>query len=370
MITTRRLLALVILVAAIAATYSMLSYSESKTKEPHTHIIDRAGIIPRADLPRFDQYMSYIMRESGVDIHMVFLPSAGGVPIEYLTRDMMDELQVGAQTGRERGLLLLYDMEAKQLKVEVGYGLEGWFPDIFVHHLVEDHARMFFSSDNVSLGLRLLLRLLQNRIREAVIHQEFDPRIFEKIKLSPHMSGGGGVNTTMAIGDDRGSQHVRGIVDSAIYPAGTSPAETYDTYLDWMRHWPSTPDVAFFTAGSRAYLSRLPMSPAYSEFILYGELGKGYKIVEKGDVAVLYFTDTPFVSPHFFRRTSGLWQMDLVAEVRNTREVVGGVYTWTYRGKQDDYTTAFGDLLTTIKGFRRFIGGDNRTLTMARTATP
>jgi hypothetical protein len=35
----------------------------------------------------------------------------------------------------------------------------------------------------------------------------------------------------------------------------------------------------------------------------------------RGDLATLYFTDDPLVSPHFFRRTSAGWVMDILADV-------------------------------------------------------
>jgi hypothetical protein len=43
---------------------------------------------------------------------------------------------------------------------------------------------------------------------------------------------------------------------------------------------------------------------------------------------------------------------------------VGGEYTWAYRGENDNYTRTFGDLLTTLKGYRRIRDGDNRALTI------
>jgi hypothetical protein len=34
------------------------------------------------------------------------------------------------------------------------------------------------------------------------------------------------------------------------------------------------------------------------------------------------------VCPHFFRRSADGWQMDVLAEVQNTREYAGGPFTW------------------------------------------
>jgi uncharacterized membrane protein YgcG len=329
-----------------------------------SHVLDRAGVIPLQDLPRFEQYMRWIMRESGVDVRFVFLPDTGGKSIELLAAELMDQLQIGGRTGHERGVLLLYDMQGRRLKVEVGYGLEGWLPDAFVNYLVQDHARMFFSSGDLSLGLRLMLRLLQHRIREAVIGNDFDPRALDKIQPLSHLSGGAGVSAAMGLRDGAAAAPPAAAVDPMAFPAGNSPTDAYYRYLDWLSRWPNSPQVELFTPDSRNYLASLHISPAYAEFILLAEYGKHFQVVERGDLALLYFTDTPFVSPHFFVRQDGSWRMDLAAEVRDTREHVGGEYTWAYRGENDNYTRTFGDLLTTLKGYRRIRDGDNRALTI------
>jgi uncharacterized protein len=339
-----------------------ISSSKFASVEIHKHVVDKAGVIPPQDLPRFEQYMSWIMRESGVDIRFVFLPNSGGKSIEMLAADLMDQLQIGGRTGRERGILLLYDMQGQRLKIEVGYGLEGWFPDAFINYLVEDHARMFFSSGDISLGLRLMLRLLQNRIREAVIGNDFDPRVLTKVQPLTHLSGGAGVSAALGLGDGASDAPETAPVNAMSFPSGGSPAEAYHNFLEWISRWPISSQVDLFTPGSRSYLASLQISPAYAEFILLAEYGKRFKIVERNDLALLYFTGTPFVSPHFFVRQDGRWRMDLEAEVRNTHEHVGGEYTWAYYGKSDKYTRAFGDLLTVIKGYRRIRDGDNRAL--------
>ena len=328
----------------------------------NSHLIDHAGIIPSGDIPRFDQYMGWILRESGIDVRIVFLPSVSNKSIETQAVDLMSQLQIGKQTGQQRGILLLYDMKEQRLKVEVGYGLEEVFPDVFVNYLVQDHVKTFFASGDASLGLRLMLRLLQHRIREAVIGNDFDPRTISKVRELEYLSGGAGVNSVLALGTKDGSKPTAQPERNLAFPAGKSPASAYHTYLDWLAHWPMNLNAEFFTAESRQYLASLPSSPAYAEFILFGEYGKQFKVVERGDLALLYFTNTPFVSPHFFIKTNGEWHMDLMAEVRNTHEHSGGEYTWAYYGDQDKYTYAFSDLLVTLKGYRRIQDGDNRPL--------
>jgi hypothetical protein len=335
---------------------------ETSPAKSRQHVIDRAGVIPPHDLPRFEQYMGHILRESGIDLRIAFVSGTGGKSIEQFAAEMMDQLQIGGRGQQERGTLLLYDVSGKRLKVEVGYGLEAWFPDAFVSYLVEDHARMHFSSGDLSLGLRLMLRLLQHRIREAVIGNDFDPRVLERMRPLTHQSGGAGVSKAVGLGDGASPRPAAAAVDPRAFPAGDTPADAHSTYLAWLSRWPLSPDVELFTPESRRYIAALPLSPAYAEFILMGEYGKSYRIVEKDDLALLYFTGTPLVSPHFLRRAEGRWQMDIVAEVANSREHVGGEYTWAWSGESDAYTAAFGDRLAMIKGYKRIADGDNRPL--------
>jgi len=126
-------------------------------------------------------------------------------------------------------------------------------------------------------------------------------------------------------------------------------------------------DVPLFTPASRQYLHRLPLSPALNEYLLAAEYRRRYLVDERGDLALLYYTDDPFLSPKFFRRTPDGWQMDVVAEVRNSQEVAGMWYTWRLRVSGDDFSQVFADLYSPMlipgmDDFYRVAGGDNRAL--------
>lgn len=324
-------------------------------------VIDEAGVLSEYDRSKFEWNMDMIMQESDVDIRFVFLYGTGDKTIEELAVYWMEKLRIGGKTRQERGLLLLYDTKDERLKVEVGYGLEEYFPDAFIGYLVNRHAKLYFESGDKSLGLRWLLRLLQARIRDAVLGQTFDPRILDKLPVNGGLSGGAGASTTLQMDKSRQNSQLSE-VERRIYVPQNKPLEAYHLYLKWLSQPIYDPEIELFTESTRSYLSRLMISPAYLDFIFLGEYGKSYEIVERGDLAILYFTGTPFASPHFFVREEGKWRIDLMTEVRNTKEIVGGVYTWTYVGRDDLYTQAFADLLTNIKGYIRFKNGDNREL--------
>ena len=105
-----------------------------------------------------------------------------------------------------------------------------------------------------------------------------------------------------------------------------------------------------------------PKPVGYSEYILYLEYGRAHEVDVRGDLALMVFTTSPLASPHFLRRTAAGWQMDIWAEVHDTRNYIGGAYTWGFNATGDDFSRAFADRLLLVGAVPRIAGGDNRTL--------
>jgi uncharacterized protein len=351
----------------IAAAYTVASRlpaeagSDSVGSSGAQGIVDPSGYLPLADLERFDDYLAFIRDESNIDIRLVFARPTSGSDISAAALDTVDRLGVGRDTKAQQGLLLYFDLTAQRLKVEVGYGLEEHFPDAYVAYLVDRHASLFFANANRSLGLRQLLRLLHARIRDATLGGRFDPSPFS-VAPTNALSGGAGTNSNLR---DRTRAVVPTTSAAASFSAGMSPAETYTSYIDLLAAANWNPDADLFTAESRQYLRQFPLSRAYRDFILQGEYGKAWRVETSDGRALQVFTSTPFVSPHFFVRQGKVWRLDLIAEIQNTKERVGGPLTWSYEGTNDPYTRAFPGMLTVVQGYRRMAIGDNRLLTRA-----
>ena len=333
------------------------------------HISDEANILPKYDIQKLEEYTNYIFNESDIDIRFVFVPDTGDKTIEELALEKMQQLGIGRENKKKRGVLLLYDLKEKMLRIEVGYGLEEYFPDGFVSYLVHNHTKDFFSSGDVTTGLRLLIRMLHHRIRQEILGNSFDPKVVELIRQNGYLSGGAGVSASMQKkGQDAGTR-TTGIRDKnrQSYSPQATPEAVYMKYLEWLVAGQYDSNINIFTTQSQQYLASLPMTNAYFHYILMQEYGRKYAVSVRNNIALLYFTNDPLVCPHFFIRNDKGWQMDIVAEVRNTKEIVGGVYTWDYRGQNDIYTKNFVDKLVNIKNYIRIVDGDNRELPIRRT---
>jgi hypothetical protein len=119
--------------------------------------------------------------------------------------------------------------------------------------------------------------------------------------------------------------------------------------------------VPLFTATSSEWFEESPNTRAFSEMWLMQEYGRTYRIEERGKLAMLFFTDSPFAQPHFFRKGKQGWQLDLIGELLNTRNTMGR-YSWALWEGGDDFFRAFKERFVAYEGMMRPAGGDNRML--------
>jgi hypothetical protein len=327
-------------------------------------VYDEAGILDKDDIRSFEKYTKWIFRESDIDIRLVFVKNTGGKTMEELAVKKMQELGIGRENREERGLLLLYDFERKKLRIEVGYGLEEYFPDAFVGYLVHYHARDHFALGDVAIGLNLLIRMLHFRIREQILGNNFDPRVIEIIRHRGYLSGGAGASGIAPLGrQTRLDWHSRiDQEDRKKYGPQPTPEAAYEKYLEWLAAGNYDPRIVLFTPQSRGFSSPFPMTRAYHDFILMILYAKEYEACVRNDLALLYCTNDPLVPPHFLKKTDKGWQMDMYAQFHNIQNRVGGVYAWDYCGRNDMYTKTFRDKLVNIRNHIRIADGDNREL--------
>jgi hypothetical protein len=361
---TRRWFVRGLLVGLIAAFG--LSVFRALPKGAAQRVHDDAGVLDPGEVPLLNQYLQQIHDESGADLRFLLVDSVQG-DLEAFALRQVRTLGVGRETDR-RGALFVYDVRHHRLRVEVGPNLEPIFTDLFVSYLMRDHVRSFFAAGNPTLGLRLTLFMLHARLRRAALGEEYDPRAAAYIEERNRLALGGGATATMPVSGSpaRLANADAHVLEAAYFVPQQSAEAAYLRYLEWL-HWPAyLPEVSLFTPASQAYLSKLPMTLPYKDYVLFLEYGQPHFTVERGDLALMYFTADPLACPHFLRRGATGWQMDIVAEVQHTRNFAGGPYTWGLLEPEDDFSKTFADQLLAVGPILRMRGGDNRPLPTLR----
>ena len=328
-------------------------------------VYDDAGIIAPADLATHEDNLYRVAYESGIDVRFVLTDDTGGLSLEDYAAAKVRELGVGGQDRERRGLLVVFDVAGQQMRVEVGYGLEEYFPDALVDWLIRDHARALFAAGDVNRGLAFMLRILHSRIRHEVLGMHFDPRSIDEVRQVGELSGGAGAGGPAAIGQDR-SQLVRGRLGEARrrhYSAQPTVELAHQRYREWLAEGVFDPEVELLTPETRAHLAGFPLSPGYYAWVRMNEGPDDHVIHERDGLAIIVYTRDPLAAPSLFRKIHTGWQLDIVSELRCTARFGGNVFTWGWIAKpNDEYSRAFGDLMVRIRDTVRFVEGDNRML--------
>ena len=359
-----------VLVGSVLAVTSVVHRPpEMRSPERRQHLYDEAGLVTAHDMPGLEAFLRAIFDDSGVDLRFFFVNDLAGETLEDAASQRMQALQIGGRTASERGALFLYDTSGERLRIEVGYGLEEYFPDAFLHYLMTDHVRAFFEAPkpSIGVGLALTLEILQHRIRSAILANDFDPEVLRRLPTRRSLSGGAGASTAISRGHGS-AQSLQPLDEStrARFAAPATPEEAHERYLDWLALGRFDPYVDIFTPESRWLLSGIPITGVYFDWLLFQEYGKAYAVEQRGDLALLYFTDDPLLAPQLLRWNGRGWQLDVVAAVRNRHMFIAGPFAWDYVSRDDDFSRVFADKLVVIDGFGRIAGGDNRPLRLAR----
>ncbi len=331
----------------------------------HSRITDKIDGLSFREEWYFEQLLQQVDDESGVDVQFLLVPRIDGGSLEEYTVRQARERGVGRDADR-RGLLFVYDTSGKRLRLEVGARLEGVITDAFAGHLMREHARSFFGTGNPRLGILTTIMIVQHRLREGVLGQEFDPGFVEFIRDARRLAVGGGASTGVNQDPTRADFLNRKALASRearlLFAPQPTPAAAYERYMQWLAVGRYTTDVPLFTKQSQGYLGALLMTQGFNDFLIAYEYNEPYHLDVRDSLALLYFTGNPLVGPHFLRRSDQGWVMDVFAEISNTRNYTGGPYSWGMVYSGDDFSTTFADRMIEVGPILRLAGGDNRPL--------
>jgi uncharacterized protein len=107
----------------------VLRGAEALPPKPTAYFNDYAKLIPAADARALDARLAQFERETSNQIVVVVYPRMESrSSVEDYTVRVAQSWEVG-QKGRNNGAVLFAFMAERQLRIEVGYGLEGALPD-------------------------------------------------------------------------------------------------------------------------------------------------------------------------------------------------------------------------------------------------
>ncbi|ATJ84327.1 TPM domain-containing protein [Halomonas beimenensis] len=263
---------------------------------------DRIGLLSVAERRRLGTYHAWLREHHGIDYRVVVGRGLGD--LDRFALDYVERHGVGGEGGR--GLLLVLDPAANQVRLEVGYGLEGRFPDAFAAYLQARQMTEFFAVDRVADGILAGTELILAQAGEDAV-----PAIAG--------SGGAGARLPARLGAGRAAP---GEVPVAV-EAGATPREVLATYRRAMARRNDNPDLAIYARETRRLLAGRLMTPAQMDNVAKSlaacPVVDERRAPEGRRVVLLAASGERRCPPYFLVRQDGAWRLDLAAMGRAVR---------------------------------------------------
>lgn len=117
-------------------------------------VVDRAGALSSQTRLKLNQELERVQAGGGPQVQVVILPSLDGEPIESAALKIAEQYRLG-HAGRDNGALLLVALADRQLRIEVGRGLEGDIPDAIASRIIRNVIVPEFQSGRIEQGILL-----------------------------------------------------------------------------------------------------------------------------------------------------------------------------------------------------------------------
>ncbi|RKY41968.1 MAG: hypothetical protein DRP80_07285, partial [Candidatus Omnitrophota bacterium] len=99
-----------------------------------------------------EEHLKYFKEKYGIEMLIVTIPSLKGKSISEVASRMFTSWNIG-RDNQGKGILLLLSDKEKLIKVEVGYGAEGVFTDLFCGYIERKQLKPYFKNNQVDEGL-------------------------------------------------------------------------------------------------------------------------------------------------------------------------------------------------------------------------
>ena len=115
-------------------------------------VVDQAGILNNSEESRLVAKLANLEAKSSIQLVVVTLPSLRGSPIEDWGLALGRTWGIG-QKGKDNGVLLIVAPNDRQVRIEVGYGLEGTLPDATANAIIRNVIVPRFKAADMAGGI-------------------------------------------------------------------------------------------------------------------------------------------------------------------------------------------------------------------------
>jgi len=134
--------------------------------QPEGFVNDFAQLLSPAFRQELETKLQNFEKETGIEIAVVTIESLEGNSLEDYAVRLFEDWRIGKK-GADNGLLLLIAEKERQIRIEVGYGLEPIITDGRAGRIIREKMRPAFRQGNYDRGVRLATEQLEAYLRSG-----------------------------------------------------------------------------------------------------------------------------------------------------------------------------------------------------------
>ncbi len=175
--------------AALGLACALLAGAQAQepaAAAPTGHVNDRAGLLDAAQRAALEAQLVAERETRGVELAILIERDLGGVPIADYALRSARAWGLGDEDS-QRGALLLVALEERELRIEVGRGLEGELTDAVCALIVREHAVPHFRAGDPYQGLLAAVLAMRAAIDGELSAPERAPRDERRPNFAPFL---------------------------------------------------------------------------------------------------------------------------------------------------------------------------------------
>ena len=135
---------------------------------PDTYVTDKANILAPETEARLELILAQFEASTSNQIVIATFPSLEGESLEDFSIRVAERWKVG-QKDKDNGVVVLIFRDDRQIRIEVGYGLEGALPDALAGQIIQTKMIPYFKEgkfdQGVLLGTQAILQATQGEFK-------------------------------------------------------------------------------------------------------------------------------------------------------------------------------------------------------------
>ncbi|MFA6108475.1 MAG: TPM domain-containing protein [Candidatus Latescibacterota bacterium] len=132
-------------------------------ERPTGPVADLAGVIDPGTEARLTALARELWEQGHFGLVVATVPTIGEESIEEYANRLYAKWGIG-QAGSDEGALVLLSLDPRRVRIEVGYGAEGYLPDAVAGRLLDQYGIPAFRANDYATGLEAVSLALAQRV--------------------------------------------------------------------------------------------------------------------------------------------------------------------------------------------------------------